>query len=373
MLTLEYKLDGSNDQYRRIDDAIRTVQFVRNKCLRKWEDERGTSANDLQIYSSELAHTFPFTAKLNAQARQASADRAWFAIKRFYANCAAKKLGKKGYPRFQHNNRSVEYKVTGWKLGPDGRHITFTDGHGIGRLRLVGTRSIEAFPVEQIKRVRLIRRAVGYFIQFCVHAERHLAHQPTGKVLGIDVGLYAYYTDSDGAVVPNPRYLRKREKRLKHLHRRVSRKQKGSRNRTKARQRLAKAYLKVRWQREDFARKQANALVSSHDLIAYEDLHVRNMVRNHHLAQSISDAAWARFLWWVSYYGRLYGITVRAVPPQYTSQNCSGCGQRVRKSLSMRTHVCPSCGLVMDRDQNAARNILAEALSTAGQAGTGSA
>jgi len=146
------------------------------------------------------------------------------------------------------------------------------------------------------------------------------------------------------------------------LHRHLSRTEKGSKNRKKASKRLAKASLKVQRQREDFARKQANALVSSHDLIAYEQLQIRNMVKNHMLAKSIHDAAWGRFLGWMKYYASMHGIVVVAVPPHYTSQDCSGCGERVRKTLSTRTHVCPKCGLVLDRDENAAVNILAKAL-----------
>src|SRR5262249_597022 len=153
---------------------------------------------------------------LNSQARQAAADRAWSAIERFYDNCKQQKPGKKGYPQFQHDNRSVEYKQTGWKLAPDGKHITFTDGCGIGRLRLVGNKkqSIETFPVKQIKRVRIVRRADGYYVQFAVKAERKVEHVPTGAQAGIDVGLKYFYTDSDGNTVENPRYLRKAERKL---------------------------------------------------------------------------------------------------------------------------------------------------------------
>ncbi len=268
MLTLEYKVRGNSAQFAAVDEAIRTVQFIRNACLRLWMDGHGGSgssvtANDLQAHCAVLAQEYPFAAQLNSQARQQAADRAWAAVSRFYANCRAKISGKKGYPRFQHNNRSVEYKVTGWKLEPDGRHLTFTDGCGIGRLRLVGTCGIERFPQEQIKRVRLVRRADGYDVQFCVQAKRRIAHQPTGKHIGIDVGLAAFVTDSEGASVPNPRYLRQAESKLKRLHRRVSRERKGSKNRQKARQQLARAYLHVHRQREDHARKLAGTLVSS--------------------------------------------------------------------------------------------------------------
>src|SRR6266568_1061019 len=373
MLIYEYKVDGNTQQYAAIEEAIRTVQFIRNKCLRKWMDGRGISKNDLQCYCAVLAQEYSFAACLNSQARQTSADRAWFAISRFYENCRTKKPGKKGYPKFQHDNRSIEYKTTGWKLESDGKHITFTDGCGIGCLRLVGNsaQKIEAFPLKHIKRVRVVHRADGYYLQFSVQAERQFVHQPSGRHVGIDVGLLSYYTDSEGHTEDNPRYYRKSEQKLKRLHRHLSRKQKQSQNRKKARQRLAKGYLKVQRQREDFARKQADALVSSSDLIAYEQLQIRNMVKNRHLAKSIQDAGWGIFLRWVKHYGVVYGIPVIAVEPQFTSQDCSACGTRVKKSLSVRTHICPGCGVVLDRDHNAALNILEKAYRTVGHTETG--
>ncbi len=367
MLIYEYKLDGSPAQYTAIEDAIRTVQFIRNTCIRQWMDGRGVGRNDLQASCALLAKDYPFANKLNSMARQAAADRAWCAISRFYDNCKQHKPGKKGYPRFQHDNRSVEYKTSGWKLASDGRHITFTDGCGIGRLRLIGTRTIETFPLKQIKRVRLLRRADGYYCQFAVQADRVIDHEETGAITGIDVGLKACYTDSNGTTVENPRHYRKAEKRLKRLHRRLSKKSKGSKNRQKARKVLAKAHLKVQRQREDFARKEANALVTSHDLIAYEDLKISTMKRNRRLAKSISDAGWGHFLVWVNYYGALHDIPILTVAPHFTSQKCSGCGTLVKKSLSVRTHVCPTCGLVMDRDENAARTILAKAVAERAQ------
>ena len=373
MLVYEYKLDGSKKQYAAIDEAIRTVQFIRNKSLRLWMDNPGTSKNDLQTNCAVLAYEYPFARRLNSMARQASADRAWFAISRFYDNCKNKKPGKKGYPQFQHNNRSVEYMQTGWKLDDDGQHITFTDGCGIGRLKLIGNpnQRIQEFPIKLIKRVRIIRCADGYYCQFCVDAERKVEHVPSGKQLGIDVGLKSFLTDSEGNTVSNPRHYRKAESRLKRLQRRLSRKQKKSANRMKARKQLAKQHLKVQRQREDFARKVANTLVSSHDLIAYEDLQIKNMVRNRKLAKSIHDAGWGIFLQWVKRYAYLHTIPVIAVPPHYTSQKCSDCNTIVHKSLSIRTHICTGCGVVLDRDHNAALNILSKALNgTEGHSGT---
>ncbi len=337
-------------------------------------DGRGVNKDDLNRYCAVLAKEYPFALALNSQARQAASERAWSAIARFYDNCKKKKPGKKGYPKFQHDNRSVEYKQMGWKLEADGIHIRFTDGCGIGRLRMVGTRDVCTFPIKRLKRVRLVRRADGYYVQFAVKADRVLEHVPTGKQLGIDIGLMAYYTDSEGTTVANPRYYRKAEKKLKRLHRRLSKKQKQSHNRNKARQRLSKAYLKVQRQREDFARKTASALITSSDLIAFEDLKIRNLVRNRHVSKSIHDAGWRTFLTWVKAYGAIYGVPVVAVEPAFTSQDCSECGIRVKKSLSMRTHMCRGCGVVLDRDHNAALNILAKALQegTVGQAGTDS-
>src|SRR5262249_18619858 len=137
----------------------------------------------------------------------------------------------------------------------------------------------------------------------------------------------------------------------------------------KARQALAKTYLKLQRQREDFARKQANALVSSSDLIALEDLQVRTLVKNRRLAKAISAVGWARFGPWVEYYGWVQQVPVLAVPPQYTSQACSGCGHLVHKSLSVRTRSCPHCGLVLGRDHNAAVVIREAGLAQAIQQG----
>ena len=179
------------------------------------------------------------------------------------------------------------------------------------------------------------------------------------------MGLTHFYTDSTGEAIPNPGHFRKNEKSLQRAQRRVSKKNKGSANRKKAINRLGRKHLKVSRQRKDFAIKTARALVKSSDFIAYEDLQVRNMVKNHKLAKSISDAAWSQFAQWLQYLGKVYGKTVVAVAPQYTYQDCSTCGNTVKKSLSARTHVC-RCGVVLDRDHNAALNILAKALRQAG-------
>ena len=233
-------------------------------------------------------------------------------------------------------------------------------------MKLVGSRDLNFYQIEQIKRVRLVRRADGYYAQFCIDVDRRESLEPSRKIIGLDVGLNHFYTDSNGQTVENPRYLRKSERKLKKLQRRVSKRKKGSANRRKVIKRLGRKHLQVSRQRKDFVVKTARCVVRSNDLIAYEDLQVRNMVKNHKLAKSISDVSWLMFRQWAEYFGKMFGKVTVAVPPHYTSQNCSTCGTLVKKTLSTRTHVC-KCGCVLDRDYNAALNILAIRLkNTAG-------
>jgi putative transposase len=369
MLVFEFKAYGKEAQFAAVNDAIRTAKFIRNSCIRLWMDVKNTGKNDLQKYCAVLAANFPFASELNSMARQASADRAWASISRFYDNCKKGVAGKKGFPRFQKNCRSVEYKSTGWKLADDRKTITFIDKKGIGRLKLKGTRDLHFYQINQIKRVRLVKRADGVYVQFCIDVNRSEDIEPTGNTVGLDVGLKEYYTDSDGTMVENPKFLLRSEKVLKRSQRRVSKKVKGSNNRGKARQVLGKRHLKISRQRKDHAVKLARCVVQSNDLIAYEDLRIKNMAKNHCLAKSINDASWYQFRIWVEYFGLVFKRVTVAVNPQYTSQECSSCGEVVKKTLSTRTHVC-KCGCVMDRDENAARNILSRGLGTVGHIGT---
>jgi putative transposase len=369
MLVFEFKAYGKSAQMETVDNAIRTSQFIRNSCIRLWMDVPGTGKNDLQKYCAVLAANFPFADQLNSMARQASAERAWSSINRFLENCKKGIPGKKGFPQFQKDCRSVEYKTSGWKLEDNRKFITFTDKKGIGRLKLKGTRDLHFYQINQIKRVRLVKRADGVYVQFCIDVNRQENIEPSGNTVGLDVGLKEYYTDSNGLTVENPKFLRQAEKILKRSQRSVSRKVKGSKNRGKARQILGNRHLKISRQRKDHAVKLARCVVQSNDLIAYENLRVKNMVKNHCLAKSINDASWYQFRVWLEYFGKVFKKVTVAVNPQYTSQECSSCGEVVKKTLSTRTHVC-KCGCVMDRDENAARNILSRGLGTVGHTGT---
>jgi len=203
----------------------------------------------------------------------------------------------------------------------------------IGRVALRWSRPIEGTP----KTVTILREADGWYV--CVSCT-DVPVQPlprTGKETGIDLGIESYATLSDGTMIHNPRYCRRAERRLKTAQRRVSRRKKGSNRRTKAVRLLA--------------------LVREYDIIYHEDLQVTNMLKNHHLAKSIADAGWARFLSFLTFKAACAGKRVQAVHPAYTIQICSGCGVIVAKGLSVRWHSCPECGTSLHRDHNAAKNI----------------
>jgi putative transposase len=360
VLVLEYKAKTNQQQVKAIESAIKTTQFVRNKCLRYWMDaskEDNINGFALNKYSTVLRAEFPFVAQLNSMAVQAAAERAWFAVSRFYDNCKASKPGKKGYPRFQHDNRSVEYKTSGWSLHPTKRRITFTDKKGIRELKLMGKWDIHTYPVKSIKRVRIVRRADEFYVQFCVDIECKEEIPSTGQEIGLDVGLEHFYTDSNGHHEPNPRFLRKAEKQVKHAQRRIYKKEKGKNGRKKARNRYARKHLKISRQRTEHAKAKARHVMRSNDLCVYENLQVKNMVRNAQLAKSINDAGWRQFRSYLEYFATKYGKVALAVEPHYTSQQCPQCGTIVKKSLSTRTHTC-QCGCVLQRDHAAAINIL---------------
>ncbi|MFM6323153.1 MAG: RNA-guided endonuclease InsQ/TnpB family protein [Microcystis panniformis] len=360
-----------------INEAIRTTQFVRNKVLRYWMDNPGVGKTELFRYKTALRKEFKYVDDLNSHACQTAVERTLRAITRFYDNCQNKVKGKKGYPKFKKHSRSVEYKVSGWKLSKDKRHITFTDKKGIGTLKLIGSRDINYYQPDQIKRVRILNRADGYYVQFCIKLDPRETVKPltpSQKATGIDVGLKFFLVDSEGHQIDCPNYYRKAEKQLNRLNRKKSKKyrkgKKQSRNYHKARKRYARKHLRVSRQREEFVKSVALRLVKSNDLIAYENLNIKGMVKNRHLAKSITDAGWSVFRQWLEYFGDKYCKLTIAVSPHNTSQNCSNCGQKVHKSLSTRTHVCPHCGYTDCRDRNAALNILQKGLSSVGRTQT---
>jgi len=263
------------------------------------------------------------------------------------------KAGEKpGYPRFQGHDRyhSFTYPQYGGGAVIDGGMLNLSK---IGRIPLRLHRPLAGMP----KTVTISREADGWY---AIISCADVPMQPlpmTGQETGIDVGLKVFLVTAQGLVVENPRHFRKSERRLAKADKAGARCQQGSHGRRKAVARRAKVSQKVKRQRQDFHHKTALQLVRENDTIYLEDVQVAHMIRNRHLAKSIADAAWGQFRTILSCKAAWAGKSVMAIPAQYTSQECSGCGERVPKSLSVRTHVCPSCGLVMDRDENAAVNI----------------
>jgi putative transposase len=176
--------------------------------------------------------------------------------------------------------------------------------------------------------------------------------------IGIDVGLKSFLTDSNGNTVDNPRYYRRSQATLRRKQRRIARRKKGSKRRRKAAKSTAQTHLKIKRQRRDFHYKVASQYTKNYQFIAVENLNIDGMVKNHHLAKSIMDASWGAFLGILEVKAASAGHQVVRVNPRYTSQKCYRCGEIVQKSLSVRTHICPFCGYVEDRDVNAAKNIL---------------
>jgi putative transposase len=205
-------------------------------------------------------------------ARQSSADRAWAAISRFYDNCQKKIPGKKGFPKFKKHSRSVEYKTSGWKLSENRKKITFSDGNEIGEVKLKGTRDLHWYDIKQIKRVRIVKRADGYYCQFLIEADNREKLEPSYSEIGLDVGLNYFYTDDKGRQIKNPRFYRQGEKALNRLNRRKSKKYKKnvkpqSKNYHKARKKYALKHLKISRQRKDHVVKLARCVITSNDLL----------------------------------------------------------------------------------------------------------
>jgi len=259
---------------------------------------------------------------------------------------------KAGFPRYRARTRyhSFTYKVFGNGATLDNGFLVLSK---IGRIAVRWSRPLEGAP----KTVTLSREADGWYACFS-RADVLMQRLPaTGQETGIDLGIEAFVTLSDGTRIFSPGWYRKAEQALKTAQRRVSRRKKGSARRRKAVTLLAKAHQKVRRQRADFHHKTALQLVQQNDTTYHEDLQTPNMLKSHHLAKSIKDAGWSQFLSILAFKAADAGKRAVAMPPAYTSQTCSGCGVVVAKGLSVRWHACPDCGTSLHRDHNAARNI----------------
>ena len=331
----------------------------------------------LEITKGQYAErgTFPTQYDLTAQFKgrggeyvpattvQMLADRLSKSLKRFLD---AKELGipDRGFPRFKKPNRwhSIQLRQYGKDayLHEDKKHLIVPKklGHF---LKIKLHRPIEG----TAKTVHLVHRADGHWYALIVcETLPHTEHEPTTcehPDIGIDVGLKSFLTDSEGHTIENPRFYRSSQRTLRRKQRQLCRRKKGSHRRRKAARGTAQTHLKIARQRRDFHFKTAKQYTEQYQMIAVEKLHILNMTQNHSLAKSIMDASWGAFLDILSEKAERAGHAVLRVNPRFTSQKCHKCGEIVQKSLSVRTHICPFCGYVADRDVNAAKNILLKA------------
>ncbi|HEX8732128.1 MAG TPA: transposase [Ktedonobacterales bacterium] len=351
----KYKLKPTPEQARQFEQTLWRCRMLYNTALEQRITAYRHCGATLTAYQQQaelpdLKAAFPEYGDIHSHVLQDVLTRLDKTYQAFFRRVQAGQTP--GFPRFQGRTRyhSFTYKQYGNGARLDNGFLVLSK---IGRIGVRWSRPLDGTP----KTVTISREADGWYVILSCADVPAQPLPPAGRETGIDVGLKVFLITADGDVVDNPRLHRRGEKRLKKAQRRVSRRKKGSHRRRKAVGWLGKAHQAVKRQRADFHHKTALHLLRQYDTIYLEDLRVANMVRNHHLAKSISDAGWTRFRTILEAKAACAGRRVVAVPPAYTSQDCSGCGERVPKSLSVRTHVCTSCGLVLDRDENAARNI----------------
>ena len=297
----------------------------------------------------EFKRAFPEFARVDSQVLCNVLDRLDKAYQGFFRRL---KQGKAGFPRFKSINRydSFTFRKSGWKLIEKCLYIK-----KIGRLKLFLSRPIEG----NIKTIIICRTNTGkWFACFSCDDVPQRMFPETDKEIGLDVGIKSFLVDSDGLKINNPLFLKKSLKELQVKQRRLSRRIKGSNRRKGAKLQVAKTYERITNQRKDFLNKTANHYIQNNKRIFVEDLKIDNMIRNRHLARSIADSSWGMFFQMLSYKAEEAGREVVKVNPNGTSQRCSQCGERVQKSLAVRIHCCPFCGCLLDRDHNAAINIL---------------
>jgi putative transposase len=265
-------------------------------------------------------------------------------------------VGLTKFPKFKRKGRynSFTYPQYGGFRIVDGRLRLSM----IGRIRIIIHREIEG----HMKICTIIRDFDQWYA--CITSEKEDSKPPSNDEpsVGVDLGVISFAALSDGRVLPAPKLLKKSEAEIKTLQRSLSRKQKGSRNRERAKIVLEMAWRRLRNRRNEFAHKTSRLLADNYSTIVFEDLKIPNMVKNHNLASAILDACWGKTRLLTAYKAERRGGRVILIQPRGTSQECSACGEVVEKALSERIHSCPFCGLELDRDVNAARNILARGL-----------
>jgi len=359
--TFKYRLYPSRTQARLLSQTLETCRRWYNACLEErktaWETDKRSVGKYAQLRKvKELKDQSAYAAPVHSHILQMVVQDLDKAFTAFFRRVKAGE--KPGYPRFKSRDRfhSFGLKEYGNGFRLDGRRLKVS---GIGRIPVRWHRPVEG----EIKTVRLLYKAGKWYAAFGCEIEAHPL-PPTGNEVGVDVGLHHLATLSTGETIENPRWYRVEQARLRILQRRVSRRKLGGSNRRKAIAALQRQHERIANRRGDFLKKMAYGLVARYDRIALEDLQVENMVRNRHLAKTILDAGWSYLSQHLAYKAEEAGRVVHRVTAAYTSKTCSHCGT-VFENLSLADRwISCSCGLSLDRDVNAALNIL----NRAGQA-----
>ncbi len=350
-----YRLYPSKAQMKILEEQLElcrvTYNYLLGRCKQQYR-EKGTTPTqfDLNKLLPALKLLRPELSRVHSQVLQNISKRIIDAHTGFHAR---RRAGlKAGLPRFKKHSRykSVTYPQSGFRVEGDTLKLS-----KVGEVKVRLHRPLEG----EVKTLTVKRYPSSRWCAcFSCVVEAKPVERPH-KEVGVDVGLESYAVLSDGTRIENPKYYRKEEKRLARLQRRVSRKNRGSHNQVKAEAKVARLHEKIHDRRMDFLHKASRWIADGFQTVYVEDLRISNMIKNRHLAKAISDASWERFVGMLVYKEEESGGRVVFVSPWGTTQDCSQCGEKVEKSLSDRVHACPHCGLLVERDLNAALNILA--------------
>ncbi|MHC1688141.1 MAG: RNA-guided endonuclease InsQ/TnpB family protein [Methanothrix sp.] len=360
----KFRIYPTKSQKTKMEQTLDLCRWTYNKTLeiRKtaWEKE-GKSLNKYETNNMlpEWKSKKPELKEVFSQVLQNVHERVDLALKAFFRRVKAGE--KPGYPRFRGKGRydSFTYPQKGFKLEPGKLYLS-----KIGEVKIKLHRTIEG----KIKRLTIRRAATGkWFACFSAEIEDILLPPwKDGSMVGIDVGLESFATLSNGEKIANPRFFREEEKELTRVQRKLSKASKGTSERRSALKVVERVHERIANKRYEFAHRVSRDLVNRFGLIAFEDLNIQNMIKNHNLAKSIGDVAWNMLVTLTSYKAANAGSMVVLVDPRNTSKMCSRCGILVEKNLSERVHNCSQCGLSLDRDWNAAINILRLGLQSVG-------
>ncbi len=356
----KYRLYPTKQQQRLLEQQLEECRWLYNHLLAErsaaWEQRQESlryydQAMSLPALKAERSSL----AGVQSQVLQNVAVRIDLAFKAFFRRVRTGEAP--GYPRFRGKCRydSLTYPQapSGCKLDAETKRLRL---HGVGEVRVLLHRPIEGTP----KTATVRRSSTGkWYVCFSCECAEPAPLPVIRRQVGIDVGLKTFATFSTGEEVANPRFFRQEEKALAKAQRRFSKEERGTPERAKRRKVVARVHERTAWRRSNFAHQHSRHIADGYDLIAVEDLSVNRMTQNHCLAKSIHDAARSQFASLLSYKAAWAGRKVVAVNPAYTSQDCSRCGHRKTDlTLADRTYTCSCCGIILDRDLNAARNIL---------------